>query len=192
MVVNDIEDHSHAEAVGVVDEAAELVGSSVVLVWRVRIHAVVSPAEFTGEAGQRHDFNHGYPQLFEPRQFLFRGGIGARRSEGAEMKLVDHLLADADPLPFRVAPLERPVIDDNRRTVWPFGLEMRGWIGEAVAAIKAKPVTSAGNGVRHQGGEVPCIFYFERKRRVGRLAVWAQQQDVDALSFGSPNAKVRT
>ena len=72
VVVNHVEDHRQAEAVGAVDEPAEVIGPAVAVERGEQIDAVVAPAEGAGELGHRHDLQDRDAQVGEVRELLPR------------------------------------------------------------------------------------------------------------------------
>src|SRR5262245_61255179 len=62
VIVDDVENDAEADRMGAIDEASEIIGSAVEARRREQINAVVTPAEFPGEVGHRHDLDHGYSQ----------------------------------------------------------------------------------------------------------------------------------
>lgn len=113
VVVDDVENHSEAELVCAIDERAKVVRRAVQSGWRVRKHAVVTPAEPAGKLRDRHDFDGGDPGLRQIRKVLHRGAPGPLAGEGADVTLVQHLPFQRDAAPRCVAPRVAPAIDDR-------------------------------------------------------------------------------
>ena len=63
MVVDDVENDAEAERMGPIDKTAEVVGSAIEPGRREEIDAVVTPTEAARKVGDRHDLEHGNPQL---------------------------------------------------------------------------------------------------------------------------------
>ena len=76
VVVHHVEEHGQAEAVGAVDEPAEVVGRAVAVERGEQIDAVVAPAEGAGELGHRHQLERRDPEVGEVRELLRGGGPG--------------------------------------------------------------------------------------------------------------------
>src|SRR5215475_3757037 len=97
---------------GAIDEAPEVVWRAVEARRGKQIHAVVSPAEFPGEVGHRHDLDHGYSQ---PREFVeFTRGRWPRSfaRERPDVHFINDLAARIHPAPVVIGPLEPFRIDD--------------------------------------------------------------------------------
>ena len=112
MVVDDVQNHSQPESVGAIDEAAEIVGRSIVARRRKEANAVVSPAEIAGEFGNRHEFDDGDPQIGQIGKAFLSGAPGPFGRECPDVHLVEHLAFDRDSFPFRVRPTKLAGIDD--------------------------------------------------------------------------------
>ena len=76
VVVHHVEDHGQAEAVGAVDEPAEVVGPAVAVERGEQIDAIVAPAKGAGELGHRHQLERSDPEVGEVRELLRGGGPG--------------------------------------------------------------------------------------------------------------------
>jgi hypothetical protein len=85
VVVDHVENDTHAEAVCRVDERAEIVGRTVQPAWGKQVYAVVTPAEPPRKVGDRHDLEHGDAEVGEQRQFFDRRPERPRGSEGTDM-----------------------------------------------------------------------------------------------------------
>src|SRR6185312_5757302 len=102
VVVHNIENHSQADAVSVINKAAEVVGRAITRVRSVQINAVITPPKLSRETRHRHYFNHSDAEIFQQRQFLFRGFVNAGGSKCAYVQLVDNLPTNADSAPVLV------------------------------------------------------------------------------------------
>src|SRR5262249_27900765 len=144
-----------------VDEAAQIVGTSVVMERRVEIDTVVAPAEPPFELRERHQLDE---RDAEPRQLTElsrRRRERAFRRERSDVQLVHHLTADGRALPARVVPCERGRIDDLGRTVRTVRLKSRRRIRkESFAAAEAELIARARLGV-DQPTEVAAMFGVE-------------------------------
>ena len=89
VVVDDVEAHADAGAVGGVDEAHQGLGAPVGLVDGPEAHPVVAPSGSTGEGGQGHeldDVDAQLGQVIEPGDGAVQGALGGER---AHVELVD-------------------------------------------------------------------------------------------------------
>ncbi len=66
VVVDHIEDHCQAQAMGGIDQRAQLVGRTIGGFRGVGQHAVVAPVAFTGKLRQGHQLDGGHPQFTRP------------------------------------------------------------------------------------------------------------------------------
>ena len=73
MVVDDVEQHGQALAVGGVDEPLQALRAAVGLVRGADVDAVVAPAVAAGERGHRHQLDRRDPELAQAAQVLDRG-----------------------------------------------------------------------------------------------------------------------
>ena len=117
MVVHHVEHDGDTGGVRHVDEAPEVVGTSVQSGRRKEIDAVVSPAEFSVKVCNRHHLDH---RDAEPGQFLElarRGRPRALTRERAHVHFVGDLAANRGAAPCGVGPLEGGRVDYFGRTV---------------------------------------------------------------------------
>src|SRR5215831_6692165 len=144
---------------GAIDEAPEVVWRAVEARRRVQIHAVVSPAEFPGKFGHRHDLDHGYSQ---PREFVeFARGRRPRAfaRERPDVHFINDLAAQIHAAPVMIGPSEALRIDDLRRAVRAFGLIARSRIRiEPIPAVQTEAVKGAGAHRPAQSGEITLTF----------------------------------
>src|SRR5262249_32295915 len=144
---------------GAIDKAPEVVGRAVEARRREQIHAVVSPAEFPGEVGHRHDLDHGYSQ---PREFveLARGrSPRAFTRERPDVYFINDLAARIYAAPIVIGPSEALRIDDLRRAVRAFGLIARSRVRiEPLTAVQTEAVKGAGPHRPDQAGEITLTF----------------------------------
>ena len=89
VVVDDVEAHADAGAMGGVDEAGQGLGASVGLVDRPQSHSVIAPARLAGKGCQRHeldDVDAQLSQVAQPGDGAVQGALGGER---AHVELVD-------------------------------------------------------------------------------------------------------
>ena len=63
MIVDHVEDDADSEFVRAINERPKIVGRSIKAGWSKEIDSIISPAEFSGEIGDRHHFEDCDPQL---------------------------------------------------------------------------------------------------------------------------------
>src|SRR5437867_6242168 len=109
-----------------------------------KIYAVVTPAEFPGEIGDRHHLHHRDSDARQLRQLVRCCAPSSFLRKGADVHFVDDLAFQIDARPIRIRPSELAWIDHARRSVRSFWLKARCRIGIKVfSAIYSKPVTAA-------------------------------------------------
>ena len=163
VVVHDVEDHSDAERVRAIHEAAQIVGPAVQPRRREHVDAVVTPAEPAGEVGDRHHFDDGNAGMRQLRQLALRGRPRPFACEGADVQLVDHLARQRHAAPAHVGPFEGARIDDLRRAIRARGLKPRSGIGvRMLAVIELELITGARTG-GHDAAEITAIFGGEHR-----------------------------
>src|SRR5262245_30544698 len=177
---------------GAIDEAPEVVGRAVEARRREQIHAVVSPAEFSGEVGHRHDLDHGYSQ---PREFVeFERGRRPRAfaRERPDVHFINDLAARIHAGPVVIGPSEAFRIDDLRRAVRALGLIARGRVrAEPGAAVQTEAVKGAGAHRPGHAGEITLTSRRKLKCPVVRAAFGpALDDDLDSPTSWRPNAKM--
>ncbi len=130
VVVDDVEQHREALAVGGVDEPLQALRPAVGVVRRADVDAVVAPAVAAGEGGQRHQLDRRDAELAQPGQVLDRGVERALRSERADVQLVEHRVAQGRRLEAVVGPAEGPRVEQPRAAAQAVGLPARRGVGE--------------------------------------------------------------
>ena len=118
-----------------VNESAQLIRVTVRVRGRVLRGGVVTPVAFTGEGGEGHHFNSGYPQLFEIKELFLRGAVGAFRGKRADVQFVKHQVLLRNAAPAFVAPFVNVRIDDFGRSMDAFRLKPRGRVGHLRAVF---------------------------------------------------------
>src|SRR5690606_15017925 len=88
VIVNDVKNDGEADAMGFIDEMAEVVGRTVETGGGEEIDAVIPPPEAAWEIGDRHDLEQGDPELRKLLQFFGGGSPCSFRGEGADMHFV--------------------------------------------------------------------------------------------------------
>ena len=117
MIVNDIENHSEADAMGFIDEMAKAVRPAVQVTWSEQVRAVVAPPEAARKLSDGHEFDRSKTEVREFSEFAAGSVPSARLSEGADVHFVERLPGDRDAAPARIAPGEVVRIDDFRRSL---------------------------------------------------------------------------
>ena len=180
VVVDDVEEHHQAEAVGGVDQRLQRVGRAVGGVRGVVEHAVVAPAAVP-RTGHRHQLDGGEAGGGEVRQAGARGVEGAFRGEGADVDLGDHRL-----VPGAAVPGDRPAVgggvDEAGEAVDGAGLGAGGGVGNEGAVGEDEGVGVAGNG--GDGGLVPAIVCGVQG------VVAAGEAELQGRGGGGPEAEV--
>ncbi len=148
VVVNHVQNYGDAAAVAGVDQALQAVGAAVHFMRGKEIHAVVAPAAPSGEGAHRHELQVGNPEIGEVTQALRRTVEGALRSEGSDMRFVDHRRRQGDLLEAMVPPGEGVVAHLEGRAVDALGLALRARIRQGIAAVDAEGVGNLGGVVR--------------------------------------------
>src|SRR5436190_23199572 len=118
VVVHDVENDGEPLGVRRVDEMLQPVWSTIVVLHRIEIDAVVSPVTRSGKLRDGHDLDRGHAKLAS--QTAQVGDDGRERAfigEGADVQLVDDEVAHRDPAPVGVVPAKRIRVDDARRSV---------------------------------------------------------------------------
>ena len=99
VVVDDVEQHGHPQAVGTVHQGAQVVGRAVASGRGEEVHAVIAPVAPAGEVGDRHQLDGGDPQ---PGQLGQPGGGPGEcplGREGPDVQLVDDQVVAGNSLP---------------------------------------------------------------------------------------------
>ncbi len=165
MVVDDVEDDREPVPVGVVHEAAQIVGLAVEMGRSEEIDAVISPAKLPGELADGHDLHARHAQARELPELAHGSRPVARGSERAHVHLVDHLTPEGRARPLPVGPGERARIHHHRRTGWALRLESRSGIRiQRVVLVEAEPIPRTGAGVERGAGEVAVSLGRQRHR----------------------------
>ena len=89
VVVDHVEQHGQAQAMGLVDQPAEVVGPAVASRRGEQVHAVVAPAAAAREVGHGQQLDGRDAQLGKLRQPAGHALEGPLRREGADVQLVD-------------------------------------------------------------------------------------------------------
>ena len=149
VVVDHVENHRQAMAVGGVDQVFELFGSAVGGLGRVGQNPVVAPIAITGELRQRHQFDRGDAQIDEARQVLLDFTETAERTD---VQFVDHRLVPWPAQPGAVLPLIGEGIDHHAVAVDIAGLRAGGRVGHLQLAVDVVAVTRTGGaaGLDHE------------------------------------------
>ena len=116
MVVDDVEQHHQAEAVGAVDEALEVIGRAVGCIRRKRQDAIIAPVATTGELGKGHQLDRRDAQGLQIAKPIAQGSIGSFRRCRAHMDLGDYGFLPGAPRPGSIRPRESIRIDDSARS----------------------------------------------------------------------------
>ncbi|EXF46710.1 hypothetical protein BAY1663_00874 [Pseudomonas sp. BAY1663] len=161
VVVDHIEKHHQAQAVGRVDQVLELFRAAVGGFRRVGQDAVVAPVAVAGKFGDRHQFDGGDAQLDEPGQVLLHCGESAIE---AGMQLVEHRLVPGPAAPLGVAPAVTGVIDHHARGMHVAGLGTRSGVGHLQLVVDQEAVQRAG-AIRHVDA-VPAVFLGAHRQRL--------------------------
>src|SRR5262245_48765213 len=177
---------------GAIDEAPEVVGRAVEARRREQIHAVISPAEFPGEVGHRHDLDHGYSQPPEFVEFARGRRPRAFARERPDVRFINDLAARIYAAPVVIGPSEALRIDDLRRAVRAFGLIARSRVrAEPLPAVQTEAVKGAGAHRPDHAGEITLTFRLQLKCPVVRAAFGpALDDDLHRLTSWRPNAKM--
>jgi hypothetical protein len=187
VVVDHVEQHRQAVAVGGVHQAAQVVGPAVAAGRGERADAVVAPVPPPGEVAQRHQLDGVDPQVGQLGQLLLDAGERAGGAEGADVQLVDDKVLARHVAPAGVGPGERARVDDLGRTVDAVGLGARGRVGEGAAALEAVAVAVAGP----DAGDEPAVIAARRAlQRVAVAAAGGSLQDhLDGAELRGPDAE---
>ncbi|MCW0423767.1 hypothetical protein NB713_001710 [Xanthomonas sacchari] len=176
VVVDHIQEHAQAQAVGLVDQCLEFVGMAVGRGRRVRQHAVVAPVVAAGELGQRHQFDRGDAERGQGRQLRAQSGVAAA---GAHVQFVEHRLGPGPAAPVAVAPGVTVGGQHRAGAVHAVRLPARGRIRHRRAAVDGVAVTGAGR-ARQGGGEVAVAD------RLQRLPPIVAEHQLHALGIRRP------
>ena len=188
VVVDDVENHRQAMAVGGVDQVFELFRCAVGGLRCIGQHPVVAPVAITGKLRQRHQFDGGNAQRHQARQMLFNFG---KSTERTDVQLVNHRFAPRPTIPGRVPPLIGMGVDHHAVAVEVTILRSGGRVRHLQFAIDAVTVATARRAIGldykptvalRQHGQRFSIFQFhtdvERVRRPQRkLRVLGIQHD---------------
>ena len=146
VVVDHVEVHAQAEAVGGVDQALQVFRRAVGGVGCVGQHAVIAPVAPAGEVGHRHQLQRGHAQRQQLRQALAHAGKAA--APGAGVHLVDHALVPGTAAPGLVRPFVGARVDHHAPAVHVVGLRARSRVRHGqvlfVAVAEAVAVARAG------------------------------------------------
>ena len=157
VVVDDVEAHPDAGAVGGVDEAGQGLGASVGLVDRPQSHSVIAPAGLAGKGCQRHELDDVDAQIGQVTQAGDGGVQGALWGEGAHVKLVDDRAEQLLARPVLVGPLPRGRVHGSRGAVDAVRLQGAARIGAVRGAVHTEGVVGTrlqveGRGPPSSGG----------------------------------------
>jgi hypothetical protein len=165
---------------GCVNEAGEPVRAPVGSMRCRDEDAVVAPAPFARERGDRHQLDRGHPELAQRRQAGDGSVERALRGERADVQLVDN---QADEVERRCVgrPDEGGGVENPRGAPQPVRLPAGAGIGERTA-VEQEPVVVARLGGQTSGERARRLTP-ERPRAAGEL-------DRDLLGIRSPDAEL--
>src|ERR1700730_9830645 len=141
MVINDVQRYRQAMPVRRINEFLQTARASVRILWRERLHAVISPVAPAGELRYRHQFNgcdSQFTHLGQVRDENLKSSFSRVR---AHVQFVENSVLQFWPTPGRVRPFEIVQIDHLRWAVNTFGLKARGGIGPLAAILESLKVT---------------------------------------------------
>lgn len=114
MIVDDVEQDHHVEAVRRVDQSPELVGRPIGMVRRIGQNAVIAPAALALKFGNGHDLDGGDTRLGEKRQPFGRRSKRALGREAADMQLRDDRFLPRQAAPRGGFPPIGGMVDEHR------------------------------------------------------------------------------
>ncbi len=177
VVVDDVQQHGQAEAVGRVHQPAQIVGRAVAARRREGRDPVIAPVAVAGKIGHGHQLDGRHPERAQGAETLTRRREGAGRGEGADVQLVDDEVSQRPAGPVRVGPSIRGRCDHHRRTVDAIGLPARGRIRERPVAIQPVAVTRARRDVGPSSAEGAVTVPRQAPRRTGASVPLEDQVD---------------
>jgi hypothetical protein len=149
VVVDHVDEHHETERVRAIDKAFKIVGRPVGGIRRERQHTVVAPVPATGKIGQRQEFDRRHAEISQRLELARNRRIGALRSRGPDMQLVEDRLLPWASGPGPIRPLERRGIDDDARPVHVIRLEAGGRIRDGEISVDPKCITTAAARLRN-------------------------------------------
>ncbi len=179
VVVDDVHDHREPMAVAGVDQPLEPMGTSIRVVRREQVDAVVAPAVVARELRHRKQLDRCDAEVYEVGEPFDSRIKGALFGERPDVELVDDGASDGRAFPGGVAPLELGMVDQARQRMRPVRLPGRAGVRQWIAAVEREPVVVARS-----------RFCFEREpaSTVGRHRQSVAVQDqFDTLRVRSPN-----
>ena len=181
VVVDHVENHRQAKAMGGVDQVLELFGRTIGGLGCIEQHPVVAPIALAGKLRDRHQLDRGDPKLHQVRQVLLDGQEAA---EGTDVQLVDHRFVPRASQPGAVPPWIGQRVDHHAVLVNVPGLGAGGRVGHLQFAIDVVAVsrTRRAAGVDHE----PAVGL--RQQRQG-LSIF--QFDTDVERIGCPQRESR-
>lgn len=180
VVVDHIEKHHQAEAVGGIDQMLELFRTAIGRFRRVGQDAVVTPVAVAGKLGDRHQLDGRHAEVGKPGEVLFHLGETAIQTD---MGFVQHRLVPGTTEPAAVAPqIVVMGIDHQARRMHVTRLRPRGGVGHMQFVVDEKPVERTGpvRGI----DAVPAFFSGGHRQR---LCAYNDQTDV--MRIGRPESE---
>ncbi len=200
MVVDDVEQHHHAQRMSGRHEALELLGSPIRGIGRKGQHAVVAPVARTREVGHRHQFDRGNAEPRQCAQALAGRLEGSGGGERTDVQLVDDRLMPGPAAPVIVRPVMGARIDQFARAVYVEWIEARCRVRNQQAVVEPVAIELAGPRLAHHHF-VPAVAGAAHRHRSQDLErrseapvvplVRAQQFQHHPLAGRRPKAKAR-
>src|SRR4030066_405497 len=127
MIVDHIQNHRQAPLMAGINQPHEPLRTSIRILHRERVNAIIAPVAIPRELSHRHDLNCGYAQILQFIQVWDDGVKGALRSKSPHMEFVNHIMGERYSGPVKLFPNKMGVND----LAWPmdaFGLELGGGV----------------------------------------------------------------
>src|SRR4051794_39697682 len=112
VVVDDVEDHREAAAMGGIDKTDETLWPAVRVMWRVQVDAVIAPAAIAAELVDRHQLHVRDAQVDEVVETGDRAVECPFIRKRPDVQLVDDRAGEGWWPEVRIVPLERSGVDD--------------------------------------------------------------------------------
>src|SRR3954471_19643720 len=106
MIINNVQYYPNSKVVGLVHKSPKIVRRAVEPRRRKLTHAIISPAEFPGKIGHRHDFKHGDSKPGKLFQLSGCSSPGAVLRERPDVHFVNYGSLPGDASPFLISPNE--------------------------------------------------------------------------------------
>jgi len=143
VVVHHVQKYAQPQSVRGIYQGHQVLRAAIRRVGRVKGGAVVAPAALPVKGGERHHLNGRHAQLFQVRQLLGGGAVGAFRGKGAHMHLVEHAVGEFDAVPVGVCPVEGAEVHHFRFAVHAVGQKAGVGVG-GWHAVEHEKVAGAG------------------------------------------------